>query len=155
MGDLEKPGLTSQAKGISYKEYARLKAEERGSSGSEGSLDDDDEDRRRSKKERLNARQQEAFANSLLQDIVGPEVPVMTEVDKTIMELSSQTNKDGQPVPPFHKLLEQYKTKSAIIRYLHMQGLSVKDISAYSGYRYQHVRNVLTTELKRGPNEKP
>lgn len=154
MGDLEKPSdnaATRSATGISYKEYARLKAEANDSSGG---LDDDDEDARLSKKERLNARQQEAFANSLLQDIVGPDVPVMTDIDKTVMELTKMTNKDGQAVPPFHKLLETYKTKSAIIRYLHQQGLSVKDISAYTGYRYQHVRNVLTTELKRGPNEK-
>lgn len=41
------------------------------------------------------------------------------------------------------------KTKSAKIRYLHGEKFSRSQIANYLGIRYQHVRNVLTTELKR------
>lgn len=50
-------------------------------------------------------------------------------------------------------LQEQFKTKSAVIRYLVNQGHSVNDIAKHLGLRYQHVRNVANAPLKRGPNE--
>lgn len=50
-------------------------------------------------------------------------------------------------------LKANFKTKSAAIRYLHSQGWETKRISKHLGLRYQQVRNVLTTALKRGPNE--
>lgn len=56
-------------------------------------------------------------------------------------------------LPSISFLKEHFKTKSAIIRYLHGEGYKTKDISKHLGVRYQHVRNVITTELKRGPNE--
>lgn len=56
-------------------------------------------------------------------------------------------------MPSIDWLKEHFKTKSAAIRYLHEKGHKVKDISKHLNLRYQHVRNVLTTELKRGPNE--
>jgi len=65
----------------------------------------------------------------------------------------SITNESGMPGLDFLK--KHFKTKSAAIRYLHSLGHSVKDIQKHLGLRYQHVRNVLTTELKRGPNERP
>jgi len=50
-------------------------------------------------------------------------------------------------------LQETFKTKSAVIRYLINQGHTVNDITKHLGLRYQHVRNVATSNLKRGPNE--
>lgn len=57
-------------------------------------------------------------------------------------------------LPSLLALKEKFKTKSAAIRHLHIDhNASVKDIAKHLGLRYQHVRNVLKTELKRGPNE--
>lgn len=58
---------------------------------------------------------------------------------------------DGFPTREW--LQDTFKTKSAIIRYLVNQGFAVKDIAKHLGMRYQHVRNVSTNPLKRGPNE--
>lgn len=58
---------------------------------------------------------------------------------------------DGFPTREW--LQDTFKTKSAIIRYLVSTGKEVKDIAKHLGMRYQHVRNVATSELKRGPNE--
>lgn len=66
-------------------------------------------------------------------------------------DTSSTGEKLGMPSLPFLK--EQFKTKSARIRYLHSLGFKVKDIAKHMNIRYQHARNVLTMELKRGPNE--
>ena len=57
-------------------------------------------------------------------------------------------------MPSMQFLKEHFKTKSAIIRYLHSKNFAVKDIAKHMNTKYQHVRNVLTNELKRGPNEK-
>lgn len=81
----------------------------------------------------------EALADMLAEDF-GPPVQKVTPPTENGM-------------PPLGILREQYKTKSAIIRYLASLGKSVKEISAHTGIRYQHVRNVMHTELKRGPNE--
>jgi hypothetical protein len=56
-------------------------------------------------------------------------------------------------LPSIEWLKEQFQTKSAIIRYLINQGFDVKTITKHLGLRYQHVRNVATGTLKRGPNE--
>lgn len=66
-----------------------------------------------------------------------------------------QTTATGEEngMPSLEWLKEHFKTKSAAIRYLYDKGFKVKDIHKHLGLRYQHVRNVLTTELKRGPNE--
>ena len=56
-------------------------------------------------------------------------------------------------MPSKEWLQEQFKTKSAIIRYLINQGHEVRAITKHLGLRYQHVRNVATGNLKRGPNE--
>lgn len=61
---------------------------------------------------------------------------------------------NGEGIPPPYWLKEKFKTKSAVIRYLYQErGLSVKEISKHTGFLYQQCRNVLTNELKRGPNE--
>lgn len=64
---------------------------------------------------------------------------------------SSDTPQEG--IPSVDWLKEQFKTKSAAVRYLINQGHAVKLIAKHLGMRYQHVRNVATNELKRGPNE--
>ncbi len=60
---------------------------------------------------------------------------------------------DDKGLPSLVWLKEQFKTKSACIRYLVNQGFETKDIAKHMGVRYQHVRNVATSPLKRGPNE--
>ena len=61
--------------------------------------------------------------------------------------------KDQEGLPNLDWLKSKFKTKSAAIRYLVNQGHPVKVISRHLGLRYQHVRNVATQQLKRGPNE--
>lgn len=56
-------------------------------------------------------------------------------------------------LPTREWLKERFSTKSAAVRFLVNQGFSVKDIAKHLDMRYQHVRNVSKTELKRGPNE--
>jgi len=46
-------------------------------------------------------------------------------------------------------LMNQHKTKSAVIRFLHKEGLKRGEIAKLLDIRYQHVRNVLVTPLKR------
>ena len=60
---------------------------------------------------------------------------------------------DDKGMPALDWLKSKFKTKSAAIRYLHEQGHSVNEIRKHLNLKYQHVRNVLTTNLKRGPNE--
>lgn len=48
------------------------------------------------------------------------------------------------------KLVESLVTKSAKIRLLAADGVSTSEIAKVLDIRYQHVRNVLTTQLKKG-----
>lgn len=48
------------------------------------------------------------------------------------------------------ELLASFKTKSACIRYLDSLGWNRSKIATKLNIRYQHVRNVLTQELKKG-----
>lgn len=82
------------------------------------------------------------------------EAPKTVEsLDDFLREMHGTTTVAEGGMPTLDWLKEHFKTKSAAIRYLHTKGFKVKDISKHLGVRYQHVRNVLTTELKRGPNE--
>ena len=63
----------------------------------------------------------------------------MSEVRMSMEELESRLK------------AQSMKTKSAAIRLLWNDGYSKSAIAKYLGIRYQHVRNVLTKELKRGP----
>lgn len=56
-------------------------------------------------------------------------------------------------LPDPDSLRQIFQTKSAAIRYLHDKGVPVKRIALLVGIRYQHARNVLHNQLKRGPNE--
>jgi len=60
---------------------------------------------------------------------------------------------DDKGLPSLEWLKSTFKTKSACIRYLINQNFAVKDIAKHMGVKYQHVRNVATSPLKRGPNE--
>jgi hypothetical protein len=64
----------------------------------------------------------------------------------------SKTNKTTETQVEFNyeTLLQEHKTVSAVIRYLASTGMSRGDISRLTGKRYQHVRNVLVTPLKKG-----
>lgn len=46
-------------------------------------------------------------------------------------------------------VMEQYKTKSAAIRALFAEGMSRGQIAKFMNIRYQHVRNVLITPVKK------
>ena len=48
------------------------------------------------------------------------------------------------------ELLKEHKTKSNVIRYLASQGKTRSEIAKLLNIRYHHVRNVLTTPLKKG-----
>lgn len=68
-------------------------------------------------------------------------------------ELFGQADIPQNGMLPIDEVKEQFQTKSAAIRWFINQGYSVRDISKHLGLRYQHVRNVATSTLKRGPNE--
>lgn len=76
-------------------------------------------------------------------------VEMIEETVETVVETKEAKaepivlNKDQQTA------YNDLKTKSAKIRYLHGEKFSRSQIANYLGIRYQHVRNVLTTELKR------
>lgn len=69
--------------------------------------------------------------------------------------MSKKANKHNTEVNVIDATLSELKGKSAQIRYLDSQGFTRKDIVAkLSGIygkeiRYQHVRNVLVTQLKK------
>lgn len=48
------------------------------------------------------------------------------------------------------ELMTTHKTKSAVIRYLAGEGMTRGAIAKLLNIRYQHVRNVLITPLKKG-----
>jgi hypothetical protein len=52
-------------------------------------------------------------------------------------------------------LKSQYKTKSALIRFLAGDGFKTGEIAKVLGIRYQHVRNVMMQELKTDRAEQP
>lgn len=56
-------------------------------------------------------------------------------------------------LPSIAFLRSRFKTQSAQIRYMLSRGHSVNEIAKHLDIRYQQVRNVKVTELKRGPNE--
>jgi hypothetical protein len=58
-----------------------------------------------------------------------------------------------EELPPVEWLKETFHTKSAAIRFLVNKGIPNKVIAKHLGLKHQHVRNVATQPLKRGPNE--
>lgn len=49
----------------------------------------------------------------------------------------------------YNKLLEEHKTKSGIIRFLSAEGHERGPIAKFMGIKYQFVRNVLITPVKK------
>ena len=64
-----------------------------------------------------------------------------------------QAPDDPNALPSVAWIKANFKTKSAAIRHLVSRGFPVKTIARHLQLKYQHVRNVSTQTLKRGPNE--
>lgn len=87
-----------------------------------------------------------------------PEVDEVTELEEqtpqeAAREILGSADKPQEGLPSRETLQDMFTTKSAAIRYLINKGFTVKVIAKHLDLRYQHVRNVATSELKRGPNE--
>lgn len=89
----------------------------------------------------------------LVQDIETVNEP---ETVETVEEKSGKRAKDPARTitKEEQKELDELKSVSAQIRYLDKQGWTRSQIAQGLGKRYQHVRNVLTTELKKGNDKK-
>ncbi len=72
-------------------------------------------------------------------------------LDDFLIEVHGESSHSNMPTIQWLK--DTFKTKSARIRYLYQAGHTLKEIQQHLQLRPQHVRNVLTTALKRGPNE--
>jgi hypothetical protein len=68
----------------------------------------------------------------------------------TVTETVETTSKVEFDATKYNELLAEHKSVSGVIRYLASTGMSRGDISRVTGKRYQHVRNVLVTPLKKG-----
>ncbi len=80
------------------------------------------------------------------------EQVVQTETEgqiEQVAQVEEQTNEVEVQVETLDGLMNQFKTKSAVIRYLKTKGMTTSGISKFMGIRYQHVRNVLTQPLKK------
>lgn len=67
-----------------------------------------------------------------------------TKKNQTQKTVEIETNE-----PNLEQLMTELKTKSAVIRKLSSDGWSNGRIAKFMGIRYQHVRNVLVTPLKK------
>jgi len=78
------------------------------------------------------------------------ELEVIKEYEESTIELDASGRK--KKVDIAHEQLEELglKNTSQIIRYLDSQNFSRSAIANFTGKRYQHVRNVLVTPLKKG-----
>lgn len=83
-----------------------------------------------------------------------------TEVEHSLEQFLAETFGEDAPstdpngLPSLGWLKSKFKSKSAAIRYLHHEKKATpSQIAKLLSVKYQHVRNVITTPLKRGPNE--
>ena len=106
---------------------------------------------KKTKKRGLPKSVQEALEREESPDTQAPEQSLEQFINEAHGEGVATHPQDG--LPSFEWLQEHFKTKSAIIRYLVNQGYTITQIHKHTGWRYQHVRNVATSPLKRGPNE--
>lgn len=75
-------------------------------------------------------------------------------LDTFMAEMHNSTTLEATDgMPALEWLKQTFKTKSGAIRYLQQQGYNAIQIAKHLGIKYQHARNVMTQELKRGPNE--
>ena len=77
----------------------------------------------------------------------------LSEFVQTMHEPNYSPVGSEKGLPTREWITETFSTKSAAVRFLVNQGFEVKDIAKHLNMKYQHVRNVATTNLKRGPNE--
>lgn len=85
---------------------------------------------------------------------VGDSQDEIKSLDDFIREIhpdNIETSENGLPSTDW--IFKTFKTKSGAIRFLDSKGFKPKDIANHLGLRQQHVRNVLSQQLKRGPNE--
>jgi hypothetical protein len=78
----------------------------------------------------------------------GEEAPRPSSIEGTAVDPEDPTT-----LPSLGWIQANFKTKSAAIRFLVSRDFKVAEIATLLGVKYQHVRNVKVTELKRGPNE--
>jgi hypothetical protein len=82
-----------------------------------------------------------------------PPIQTITTSEGTKIKVDEEVSLPDGVLPSLGWVKRNFKTKSAAIRYLLSRQCSVKDISKLLDVKYQHVRNVKHTKLKRGPNE--
>jgi hypothetical protein len=75
------------------------------------------------------------------------------QATKTVPVVAAPVAAAPAPVDPMANLdltalMNEFKTKSSVIRHLSGQGFSRSQIATFMNIRYQHVRNVLTQPLK-------
>ena len=71
------------------------------------------------------------------------------QIDQVIE--STDTVIESKKVIPYtyQELETELKTKSAMVRKLHSEGYDRSQIAKFMNIRYQHVRNILVTPLKK------
>ncbi|MGD9727629.1 MAG: hypothetical protein AB7L09_21530 [Nitrospira sp.] len=88
-----------------------------------------------------------------LQELVGDGAQVEVSASeggevKTETAAPADTNKIALKFN-LSALMNEHKTKSAVIRFLTKEGFKTNEIAKFMSIRYQHVRNVLHTPAKR------
>lgn len=93
----------------------------------------------------------EVTENEAVDVSVQSMVDRVLEVTEPVAEVETDANGRKKHVTVTHEELEAkgLKNKSQVIRYLDSEGFSRSSIAGFLGVRYQHVRNVLVTELKK------
>lgn len=109
--------------------------------------DYDDHDHNQNYKQLQRDKRAEALGDLLLADVLGLKPGLV------LQQAPGQNTNQTKAFPSLAYISEHFKTKSAAIRWMHDQKFTVNEISKHLGLRYQHVRNVLKNELKRGPHE--
>jgi hypothetical protein len=71
------------------------------------------------------------------------ETPVVEQTAAPVVVAPNEINYD------YGKLLEEHKSKSGIIRFLASKEFSRGQIAKFMGIKYQFVRNVLITPVKK------
>jgi len=77
-------------------------------------------------------------SNSVKNEAIATEI-VQTENEVTIKEISHK----------YEDLMIEHKTKSSVVRFLFSEGHNRSQIAKFMDIRYQHVRNILVTPLKK------
>lgn len=70
-------------------------------------------------------------------------------VNTEVVTETIETSKVEVSMDTVENLMKEHKTKSGVVRYLTAQGHTRAAIAKHLGIRYQHVRNILVTPLKK------